>query len=279
MLPENNVQYDYEKYKNDLILYGKNKGFVLNLDNPKTLNDKINWIKIHPTPLKSFCADKIKVHNYCKEILGEDICIPILKIYSSAKDIKWNELPKQCVIKCNHGCAYNIVSTNINSLDKNLTISKLNKWMSIDFSNVAGYEMQYHNIDHKIFVEKYMGKIADYKFWCFNGKVKFWTYSEPNNGQPATYINYYDIDGNLTDICNEVHPRNDKIKISIPQSLEKMIEISENLAKNFDFVRVDLYEINNKIYLGELTFTPGAGWFKFGKDNEMLGNLLILNTI
>lgn len=279
MIPDNNIIFKYEKYKNDLIKLAKDRKKInLNLDKPLTINDKINWIKIHPTKLKSFCTDKIKSHEYVKEIIGEDICIPIIKTYKSTDEINFDELPEKFVLKCNHGCAYNIIIKDKKSLDKIKTKSKLDKWLSTNFSYIGGYEMQYDDIQRRIYAEQYMGDITDYKFWCFNGEPKFWAYSLGNNGGLTEHLNFYDLNNNLLDLNNAIHPRDPSIVPEFPneKQFQEMVEISKKLSSDFDFVRVDLYLIDNKIYVGELTFTPSAGWMNFGKDSKMLGELLTL---
>lgn len=279
MIPNNNIIFEYEKYKKDLISFANRKKISINLDNPITINDKINWIKLHPTLLKSFCTDKIKLHEYSKETLGEDICIPILKIYDGNTINNLNDLPNQFVIKCNHGCQYNIIVKNKSDLNLKTANVKLNKWMNTNFAFIAGYEMQYDKIDRKIFAEKYMGNISDYKFWCFNGEPKFWVYSLGNNGQMTNHLNFYDLDYNLLELNNEIHPRDKSIHPDFPDRkiFNEMVEIATKLAAPFDFVRVDLYCIDNKIYLGELTFTPSGGWMRFGNDSKNLGSMINLN--
>lgn len=269
-------EYENDLYINRLLEVAAERNIKIDLNNPKTINDKINWIKLHPTPLKTYCSDKILLHEFSKHIFGKDICIPILKIYNNTKEINWNELPEQFVIKCNHGCQYNIIVKD-KSINKKQIIKKLNKWLLTNFSSVAGCEMQYDKIFHRIYVEKYMGDVVDYKFWCFNGEPKFWAYSLGNDGKNTEYLNFYDFDNNLLELNNEVHPRNPNIVPIIPDNFNEMLIAAKKLCRLFDFVRVDMYSIENTVYLGELTFTPTGGWMKFGKDSEYLGNLLKLD--
>ena len=146
----------YGEYKDRLIAIGKRVGLNLDLDNPKTIQDKINWMKLYDsTPLKTRCADKIQVHEYCKEKIGEDLCIPILRVYNKVEDIKWDELPNQFVIKCNHGSGMNIIVKDKTKLNIPEAEAKLRWFMKDDFAFHVGYEMHYHDIPHKIFVEEY----------------------------------------------------------------------------------------------------------------------------
>ena len=269
----------YEEYREKLIALGKRVGFNLDLDNPKTIQDKINWMKIYDTtPLKTKCADKIRVHEYCKEKLGEDICVPIIAIDDKAEDIEWNKLPGQFVIKCNHGSGMNIIVKDKTKLNIANTISKLKYWMNDDFAFRNGYEMQYHDIPHKIFIEEYKtdenqrSSLFDYKFWCFNGTPRYYTI---NNGNGHGDIIYYDMEDNVVDLYNVYKPG---LNYKKPLNFNKMVEYAEKLSADFPFVRVDFYEVSGKVYLGELTFTPGVGFFNYKKKeyNTIFGNLVNL---
>ena len=271
----------YTEYKDKLLGLAKRIGFNLNLDNPKTIQDKLNWLKIYDsTPLKTKCADKIKLREYCKEKIGEDLCIPILFVYDKTDDIDWNKLPNRFVIKCNHGSGMNIIVKDKEKANKIDIVKKLNTFMKDDFAFHVGYEMHYHNIPHKIFVEEYMtddkqsASLLDYKFWCFNGTPRFMTV---NDGNGHGRMNFYDVNFNKIDL-----ERTDfKAMITSPEkpkTFEKMLEYAKILSKDFKFVRVDFYEIAGKLFLGELTFTPGAGFFKFKnpENDKKVGDMLVL---
>lgn len=257
----------YEEYKEPLIRKAKAAGYTLNLDKPVTIQDKLNWLKIYDsTPLKTRCADKIQVHEYCKEKLGVDLCIPILHVYDKVEDIKWDELPDKFVIKCNHGSGMNIIvkdKSKLNILDAE---RKLKRFMADDFAFHVGYEMHYHDIPHKIFVEEYKedenqkDSLYDYKFWCFNGEPKFYTI---NDGRGHGKIIYYDMSDKLIDPYKLYRPG---LNYEKPKHFSEMIEYSKKLSEDFKFVR------------GELTFIPGAGFFKYRKPeyNEIFGNFLRL---
>lgn len=272
-------------YGIDVMAYvGKMKNFLqnaslnLNLEHPVTIQDKLAWLNIYDeNPLKTYCADKIKLHDFCKEKLGEDLCIPIIKVYDKTDEINWDELPEQFVIKCNHGSGMNIIVKDKAQLDIKGSIVMLNKWMRTDFSTVNGFEAHYHDIERKIFVEKYMNDghetLHDYKFWCFNGVPKIYTI---NDGNGHGDIMYYKMDGTEYNLYGvKKHQEYKK-----PELFDDMVSISKKLSDPFKFVRVDLYEINGQIYLGEMTFTPGACAFKYknDEDNKKVGDLLELNT-
>jgi len=271
----------FEKYKEPLINLCKRHGIGYNLDNPVTIQDKLNWMKIYDsTPLKTRCADKIQLHDYCKEKLGVDLCIPIIKIYDKVSDINWDELPNQFVIKCNHGSGMNIIVKDKSTLNIADAERRLQGFMNDDFAFHVGYEMHYHDIPHRIFVEKYMSdegqkqSLFDYKFWCFNGEPKFMTI---NDGNGHGRMNYYDMNFNKLDI-ERTDFRPMPYNPQKPNTFDKMIEYAKVLSEDFKFVRVDFYEINGKLYIGELTFTPGAGFFHYkdSKYNKIIGDLLNL---
>lgn len=272
---------DTTKYINKMKDACKRNGVSINLTNPQTIQDKLAWLNIYETnPLKVQCADKVLVHDYVKEVLGEDICIPILRVYDNTKQINWDELPNRFVLKCNHGSGMNIIVKDKSKLDKGAAISKLNKWMTNDFSMRNGFEAHYHDIKHKIFAEEYKENksdgLFDYKFWCFNGEPKFYTINDGNGH--GKWMKFYDMKQNVLPYKRTDFTGEPSIKVPQPTNFEQMAEIAKKLASRFTFVRADFYEVDGQIYLGELTFTPGAFFFKYVNpaDNLKIGNLLTL---
>ena len=271
----------YTEYKKPLIEKARMAGYILNLDNPKTIQDKINWLKIYDSnPLKTKCADKVLLHDYCIEKLGKDLCVPILFVYDNTGQIEWDKLPNQFVLKCNHGSGMNIIVKDKSKLNKADTIKKLNGFMKDDFAFHVGYEMHYHDIPRKVFVEKYMedksqtSSLYDYKFWCFNGEPKFMALSD---GHGHGTMSFYDLNFIKLDMKRKDFKLMPK-EMAKPKTFDEMIQYSKKLSEDFNFVRVDFYEINGVLYLGELTFTPGAGFFKFEKPEHdiLVGDLLKL---
>ena len=270
---------DYSKYAKDLVKKAEGQKLKINLFNPVTIQDKINWLKLYDVnELKTKCADKIKLHEYCKEKLGKDLCIPIIKIYDHVNDIKWSELTDSFVLKCNHGSGMNIIVRNKANVNEVQAKQKIKNWLNTDFAFQNGYEMQYHNIERHAYAEEYMHdetqerSLYDYKFWCFNGHPKLWTI---NDGHGHGDIMYYDINGKPEDLYG-VGVKN--VKYEKPANFDLMVEYAKKLSEDFVFVRVDFYLINNQVYLGELTFTPGSGWFKYknNDDNIRVGQMLDL---
>ena len=230
-----------------------------------TFQDKINWLIIHDsTPLKTRCSDKILVHEYSIEKLGKDICNKILKIYNNAEEINFNELPNQFAIKANHGNSYNIIVNNKANLNQQAAKDALNKWIHSDYGDYRK-EFHYTFIKPKIFAEEFIGdKLKNYKFLCYGGVPKY-IYVSISEGEQK-YRNFYDMDWNFINFhcLSEPHPT---IKYPKPKFFDEMKEYAKKLSADFRFVRVDLYELENEVRLGELTFTPMNSFF-FCKNKQ-----------
>lgn len=269
-------------YVNESIWFAKVHRVNLNLENPTTIQDKLFWLNLYePDIRKTRCADKLYIRDYCKEKIGIDLCIPILKVYDSVDDINLDDLPEQFVIKCTHGSSMNIVVKNKSTFNFEEAKEKLKKWMSIDYAFNNHYEFHYHDIPHKIIVEEYKEdftthELRDYKFSCFNGVPKIMCVIT-NLFKPNETTNYYDMDFKPLGISLIYHPANYNLNIEKPAGFEKMIEYATKLSQDFKYVRVDFFSINGEVYLSELTFTPHAiVWLKFTdkKYDIELGNML-----
>ena len=270
-----------EQYEKELkIWYKKVNKEDLDLDNPKTLNEKIQWLKLYDsTPIKTLLCDKYLVKNYIKEKIGEQYVIPLLKVWDSYKKITFNFLPNKFVLKANHGSSMNIIVYNKRKykLKKIRKIAK--KWMNINFAFQNGFELQYMNIKPRIMAEKYFdnnkGNLYDYKVYCFDGRVESIAFL--SGIKKARRIAYFDSQWNRLKYT-DTYPAFKK-EIPKPKKLKEMIEISQTLSKGFPFVRVDLYVLNNgDIKFGEMTFTPDSGRIVFSplKQNRIFGDMIKL---
>ena len=253
----------------------------LDLENPKTLTEKIQWLKIYDSNLlKTYCSDKITVRDYCKEKLGQDYFIPILAVYNKFDEIDFSKLPKDYVLKTNHGSHTNIIVRD-GKINKELARRNFNDWMSKDWS-WWGYELAYKPIPRKIFIEQYMNDghtdLIDYKFLCFNGEPKYCQVMTDRH-KSSFHTNYYNMnfEPQLNISRNDI-PANYSVKDKKPKNWELMKETAKKLSEDFNFVRVDLYEIDDKMYISELTFFPAAGYVNYkNKDTDLkLGNMLQL---
>ena len=263
----------------ETVIHDKLKYYGINVLNPVTIQDKLNWLMLHDsTPLKGICADKVRVREYVKDVLGEDICVPLLKVYDKPEDIRLEDLPDKFVMKANHGFNMNIICKDKSTFNLAKRLPEIKKWMHTNFGVESG-QAQYAYITPKIAVEKLLedenqrDSLYDYKFWCFNGVPKLWTI---NDGHGHGDIMYYDMDGNPEDLYGVGTVE----KYERPAGFDKMVEYAKKLAKPFPFVRVDFYEVAGRIYLGELTFTPGNGKFRYKnkEDDVRVGNMLKLDV-
>lgn len=248
------------------------------LVNPKRFTDKLEWLKAYDsTFLKTMCADKILVRDYVKEKLGEDISIPLLGVYDKFDDIDFSKLPKDYVMKTNHGSHTNIIVRNGN-INKVSAKKQFENWLSKDWS-WYGYELHYIPIKRKILIEKFMPceqkTLLDYKFFCFNGKPKVMYIGDDGNYQNPT-CDFFDMNFNHLDIT--MHDQNAPICPTKPKKFEQMKEYANKLCKDFKFVRVDFYEIDGKVYFGELTFIPSAAYIHYrrNEDDLIFGKMLEL---
>lgn len=291
---------DIKFYKQIFKLYAENKtafkikgrqrvmeinGKVYNESNIKTIQDKLNWLLIHENPeKKTNLVDKILLHDYSKKMLGKDICVPILKVYNTSGEIDLNELPEKFVLKCNHGCGMNILCSNKSKLDLIKARNKLDAWLNINYG-LENFEYQYININRKIFAEEYLlDNIIDYKIYCFNGEPKFIRVQKSLPDHSAKINNFYNLDWTLNDIetgLNKHFIRRPDVIFQRPKNLELMIQYSRKLSSEFAFVRIDFYDLNEKIYLGEMTFSPSNIIFNNKDKNQSLylGNLLDISKI
>ena len=258
-------------------------GKPLNLNNPKTFTEKLQWLKIYDaTPLKSRLTDKYLVRNWIKEKIGAEYLIPLIGVWNDFDEINFDDLPDRFVLKCNHGSGMNIIVRDKKSFDKQQAREKINAWLAIDYSTVDLFELHYTRIDRKIIAEKFMTNgnlpdLIDYKFLCINGKIVYCQYLTDRSSELK--LNYLDENWNVTNVERSDHPRSDHPEnIPKPKNFELMKKLAAKLAEGFAFVRVDFYEIEGRVYFGEMTFTPGAGNFYYKSDgtDEYLGSLLKL---
>ena len=260
--------------------YEKITHHKLNLKNPQTFNEKIQWLKLYDsTPLKTRLADKYLVRKWVEKRIGKQYLIPLLGVYDSFDEIDFAKLPNQFVIKCNHGSGWNIIVKDKSKLDLKEVKEKLDEWMSTNFAFLCGLELHYRDIKPKIIIEKYIQELGDalydYRFFCSNGKViQIWL--DVYSGTPYHQRKIYDKNWNELNIIVK-WPRLEK-EVEKPKNLEKMIQLSETLSENFALVRVDFYDVNNHIYFGEMTFTSMSGTGKFNPETEdlKLGNMIKL---
>ena len=252
----------------------------LRLENPQTFNEKIQWLKLYDsTPLKTRLTDKYAVRSWIKEKIGEKYLIPLLGVYNSFDEIDFNKLPNQFVIKCNHGSGWNIIVKDKSNFNAKEAQKKINQWMSENYAFKFGCELQYFNIKPKILIEKYFTNdnqnLYDYKFWCFNGKVLYMQFR--NDYTSDLKMCFYDLNWKKQPFYYD-HELYDA-ELMKPKNFHEMVKIASQLCKDFPFVCVDLYHLNDgSVKFGEMTFTRSSGFAHWNDDkyNIFLGSLITL---
>jgi len=252
----------------------------LDLNNPKTFNEKIQWLKLYDSiPMKTLLSDKYLVKDYIKKKIGDKYVIPILKVWDSEKQINFDSLPKKFVIKANHGSGMNIIIHDKNKSNLKKIKQTAKKWLKINYAFKNGFELHYLNIKPKIFAEAYFdnknGDLYDYKLYCFDGRVESIAFL--SGKKKFRRIAFYDPQWNRLNYT-DTYPAFEN-EIPKPKNLKTMIEISSKLSKGFAFVRVDLYVLNNgDIKFGEMTFTPNSGLLIFSpqEQDRIFGDMIKL---
>ena len=260
----------------------------LNLTNPQTLNEKILYLSLRTdTSLWTKLADKYAVREYVKEHGLEDTLIPLCGVWDDERDIYFDQLPNQFVLKTTFGSSDCIFVTDKTSIDVNDLRIKLHKYLHSNYGELEGGK-HYYNIPHRIIAEtlinndeesaKYSSSLIDYKIWCFNGKAHYiWTCC--NRDKNGTDVMTFDTQWNAHPEFSifTTHYRKGPV-IPKPKNLELMLQYAERLAAEFPVVRVDLYNLDGKIYFGEMTFTSLGGLMDFYSDDfqKMAGKLITL---
>lgn len=247
-------------------------GVTLDLDNPKTYNEKLQWLKIHVHEKKYIdMVDKVEVKKIIADLIGEEYVIPTLGIYSNADEIDFGNLPNQFVIKCSHASGANIICKDKTKLNVAKTRKILNKWLKKNWF-WYGREWPYLNCPRRIIIEQFMidenesstdSATTDYKFFCFGGNPKVMYISKDKSDHPRT--DFFDMEFNHLPIRMK-DPNSEKLPEK-PIQFEKMRDLARILSKDLPHLRVDFYIFNGKIYVGELTFYHCSG-FSIMKPDE-----------
>ena len=296
---------NYLKQPKKIIIYLMNKNFFfwmndktflklkyrliikkkLDLNKPKTFNEKLQWLKLYDrNPEYTKMVDKYEAKKYVASIIGEEYIIKTLGIYSNFEGIDFNKLPNQFVIKPTHTSGDIFICKDKDKTNYKKLRKKVNKWLKRRYYYFHR-EWPYKNIKPRIIIEEYMkdnttkDELKDYKFMCFNGKVKCSFVCSNRYGKDGLKVDFYDLEWKK--MAFQRHYPNSKENIKKKKNYELMIQLAEKLSKKIPFVRVDFYEINGKVYFGELTFFPGSGFEEFAPEeyDEILGKMLDLSSI
>ncbi len=271
-------------------LYKTKVGKELDLENPQTFTEKLNWLKIYDkNPRYTMLADKYQVREWVAETIGEEYLVPLLGVYNNADEIDFDSLPDKFVLKCTHSSGSGMcLCRDKSKLDKDDVVRRLNADLKKSYFP-ASREWAYKNIVPRIIceemlecakVDELLFTIVNYKLYCFNGEPKFLyvAIDDTDNGRKGgTKLNILDLNWEKTPFYRTDHaPIVDEIKK--PEAFDTMIDISRKLAAGFPFARVDLYYVKDKIYFSEMTFCPGAGIAPFSPPEweREIGNWITL---
>lgn len=258
---------------------GKN----LNFENPVTFNEKIQWLKINNRESEyTIMVDKYKVREYISETIGEQYLIPLLGVWDSPDEINFDILPDEFVLKCNHNSGMGMcICKNKSTLNIEKVKQDLSNGLNENYY-LLYREWPYKNVEKKIIAEKYMSdqgkELQDYKIHCFNGIPKIILVCRDRFSDTGLTEDFFDIEWNHLNISRE-NCKHSVDKIKAPKNLKLMLRLARILSENIPFVRIDFYEINGKVYFGEITFFPASGLKKFipEKWDIDLGNEIQLN--
>jgi hypothetical protein len=246
-------------------------GKKLDIDNPQTYNEKLQWLKLYNRkPEYTIMVDKYAVKDYVASKIGEEYVIPTLGVWDRPEDIDWLSLPQQFVLKTTHGGGSTgvVVCRNKNTFDREEAVKKLNRSLKQDIYKTLR-EWPYKNVKKRIIAEKYIedkktGELADYKFFCFDGEVKA-LFVGTERGSGDVKFDYYDSEYNHLDLV-QYHPMSDH-QLPKPCNFELMKKLASQLSKGIPQIRVDLYECNGRVYFGELTFFHHGGIVPFHPES------------
>lgn len=247
-------------------LFPLRTSYKLNLDNPQTFNEKLQWLKLYNRkPEYSLMVDKVEAKKYVANIIGEEHIIPTLAIYNKVEDIDFEALPNQFVLKCTHDSGGIVVCRDKSKLDKKAALAKLKRGQSRNYY-YQNREWPYKAVKPRIIAEQYMedesGELKDYKFFCFNGEPKaMFIASDRFDKSQETKFDFFDMDFNHLPFTNG-HPNATK-PIVQPKGFEKMKELAKKLSAGIPHARIDFYDIRGNIYFGEITFFHWSGMKPF----------------
>lgn len=267
------------------LLYRFEMGKNLDLDNPQTFCEKLQWLKLYNRKAEyTTMVDKLAVKKYVTDKIGSQYVIPVLGVWERPEDIDFESLPERFVLKTTNGGGGEgvYICKDKRMIDKREAIRMMSHSMKADIYK-ARVEWAYKNVPKRIFAEQYMedkpdvADLPDYKWYCFNGSPTFCQVIKDRSSKET--IDFFDTDWNHQEFVglnpNVTHAQ---VLPERPAHLETQIHIAKELSKDIPFSRIDLYEINNKVYFGEITLYPASGIGKFRPEqyDQILGQLLVL---
>lgn len=258
-------------------------GYRINLEHPVTFNEKIHWSKFHiHDPLITTCCDKYAVKAYAAEIIGEEYVLPVLGAWERAEDIDFDALPEQFALKVNWSSGFNIIVPDKSKFDRAAAFKKIKRWLRPEQNSYwSTFNWGYRDMKPIAFAEPYIdqgnGQVYDYKFFFNNGEYRFMLIATDRFGEKAMTDTFFDEHFEPLPFVRGNRLVADPVP-AMPKHLEKMLELGRKLAAPFQFVRVDFYEVGDRIYLGEMTFYSGGGMIPFKPEewDRILGEKIVL---
>ena len=255
-------------------------GYPLDLEHPKTYNEKLQWIKIYDrNPNYVIYTDKYRVREFIENTIGGQYLVPLIGVYKKAKDIPWDTLPERFVLKCNHASGTNIICKNKNNLDIKAATRKLDRWLKRN-QFWGAREWCYKDIEPCIICEEFIetsdgNTPDDYKFMCFNGEPRLIQVHHDRFGSHT--LDYYTPQWNKANL-KRIDAQCSNTTVPKPEKLEEMLNIAQILSKDMYYARIDLYYSNNQILFGEITLYPTGGFSTFStyEDDLRLGSYIKL---
>jgi len=237
-------------------------GYRPRFKDPRTFEEKLCHRMLYDrNPLLTFLSDKLKVRDHIARTVGHEHLVPLIWSGDDPEEIPFSELPQKYVIKTNHGCGYNIIVKDGAELDKEKTKNQVRKWLSENYcqDHLIGLEWAYKNINPTILVESFLddhGKEpVDFKFFCFSGRSEYLQMNFDRFSNPSEKT--FDRELRPLDLWQGFEQHQGPIKV--PHNISEMLQVAESLAGNLDFIRVDMYNVDGRIFIGELTCYPGGG--------------------
>lgn len=268
------------------LIYRARIGKRLNLKNPQTFNEKLQWLKLHDRkPEYTAMVDKIEAKKVIAGKVGEEYVIPTLGVWERFDDIDFDALPDQFVLKCSHDSGGLVICRDKSKLDKAAAKQKIEKSLKRSYYR-HGREWPYKNVKPRILAEQYMKDdndqsgdpaTTDYKFFCFDGVPKIMYIAKDKSNDPRT--DYFDMDFNHLPI--KVRDPNADIPPQKPEQFEEMRKLASVLSKGIAHLRVDFYIFNDRVYVGELTFFHCSGLSPLTPEewNKKCGDWIDLSSL
>ncbi len=269
------------------ILYRGYMGKELSLDPPVLFSEKLQWLKLHNrNPLYTTMVDKVAAKDYVAEKIGAEYIIPTLGVWDSFDEIDFDKLPDKFVLKCTHDSGGLVICTDKSKLDMKAARKKITDSLRTDFF-LVGREWPYKDVPRRIICEKYLednannemnGGLVDYKFYCFNGFVHSAMVCVDRHINDTKFY-FFSKEWELMRINPRGAAAPEGFTVPKPKTIDKMFELASILSSGFPFLRVDFYEVNGKIYFGELTFFPASGFNAnlLPETQEYFGSLIDLS--